>query len=147
MKNILYVICVVSFFFSLLVSGQESAKSVNIGATNHTADMIKEDVEILDTGVRFYGSMNFECGDGELSIVSDLNGTEIVPLGAVLCAIKRDYVLGYYKGAISVKYGEAIKRLEKIFFTLERDGITKFYYPGNDPNFIGKQIAGEVIFE
>lgn len=146
MKNVLYAFCWVLFPFGIFVVAQEDAKITDSDNSNDTRPETKVDVEILDTGIRFYGNINFECGDGELSVVSNLNGTEIVPLGAVLCAIKKNYVLGYYKGAISVKNGEDVKRIDKVFFTVQRDGNVKFYYPGSDPNFIGNQIAGEVHF-
>lgn len=152
MKNILFGSVSILFFISALSRGDETGHnyaSPDEAAKNGSKVNSKDinDVEFFDRGIKFFGNTNFECGDGELSIVSDRNGKEIVPLGAVLCAVKKNYILGYYVGKVSVHAGNDVIHLEKIFFTVHRDGSIVFYYAGKDPNFIGAQITGKVDFE
>ena len=115
-----------------------------------------------DNILYFYdGTYGFDPGDGEIaSITTDFNYDDdgdfksasiVVPSGAVLVAIRDNYLWGYYEGEITVKgTDDKIEKLEKIFFVIYKDGRPiEYHYPSLDKKYVrfaGKPIEGTVIF-
>lgn len=138
-----------------MVIGAISLSSKLGKATNNATDSVQkvgddhskgDELEFFEFGIRIYKKFNFYCGDGELSCITDMNGSVIVPEGAELLALKKDYFIGRYEGSVLVKEGSTVKKLDKLLFSFQKSGLIEYYLPSEDPNFIGKKVVGIVEF-
>ncbi|GAA5497527.1 hypothetical protein Rhal01_03723 [Rubritalea halochordaticola] len=102
-----------------------------------TDEVIKADAD----GLILYGKFRFECGDGDVSAMTDLETSDhIVPLDCVLTLVKTHYTIGYYIGDVDID-GES-KVGQKVFFVITKDGSISFHLPSEkDPRFFGREIS------
>lgn len=104
-------------------------------------------VSFGDDGIRLYGRYSFESsGGGELFSLNE-NGTEVIPPGAALTAIRQHYTLGTYTGKISIVKNGSTRKVTRILFSINAEGL-KYYLPSKeDVRFIGEELpAGTVKF-
>jgi len=121
---------------------------VDLGDKN--PEITEKDTDLSLTserGLRLYGGFYFDSRGGELSSIYE-DDKEIIPAGVVLVAVKDNYVLGYYEGNAEIEEGKGRLKLEKVFFTISKEGALKYYRPHKkDSRFLGEKINGRLIYK
>lgn len=147
---------------SLTVITYKTLSTLTHFATTSQSQIDKSAVYFKENALHLYdGTYAFDSGEGDISgIYTDYqydkdgdfsSASTVIPTGAVLTTVREYYTNGFYEGKIKITHSDGtIENLEKVFFSINRDGRPiDYFYPNTAKKykyFPGKIIKGRIHF-